>query len=180
MVKKAIKKRRKIMESIFERRSVRSYLEKAVEPEKIDKILRAGMQAPSARNQQPWEFLVIEDRETLMELSKVHPYAICLEKAPLAIIVLKNEEGLVIPEKANQDLSACTQNILLEAVHLELGAVWLGIAPTEERMEFIKDMFNLPKNISAFSIVSIGYPKREGANKFVDRYVSEKVHYGKY
>ncbi len=168
------------MENIFARRSVRTYLEKQVEPEKIDKMIRAGMQAPSARNQQPWEFIIIQDKENLARLSKVHPYAICLEKAPLGIVVLRNEEGLILPAKAPQDLAACTQNILLEAVELGLGAVWLGIAPDEDRVGFIKDMFDLPENISAFSVISIGYPKREGSNRFVDRYITEKVHFEKY
>ena len=168
------------MELIFNRRSVRSYLDRPVEKEKIDKMIRAAMQAPSAKNQQPWEFLVVEDKAMLEKISHVHPFAGCVADAPLAIVVLRNEEGLTMASKAPQDLGACTQNILLEAVSLELGAVWLGVYPDEDRLSFLKNAFNLPENISVFSVVSIGYPKREGANKFVDRYIEEKVHYETY
>lgn len=86
------------MESIFTRRSIRKYEEKAIEKEKIEKLLRAAMQAPSAGNQQPWEFLVVENKETLEKLSEISPYSTMLKEAPLAIIVLSNEEKMKFPE----------------------------------------------------------------------------------
>ncbi len=168
------------MNEIFNRRSIRKYKNEPVEKEKIDRLLRAAMQAPSARNQQPWEFIVIDDRETLVELSNVSPYAKMLETAPLAIVLLANEEIMTVPDKWQQDMGAANQNLLLEAVSLDLGAVWLGIAPDVDRVEFIKQLFNLPCNIKAFSIVSIGYPEEGQANKFTDRFNSSVVKYNKY
>ncbi len=168
------------MESIFTRRSIRKYEEKVVEKDKIEKLLRAAMQAPSAGNQQPWEFLVVENKETLGKLSEISPYATMLKEAPLAIIVLSNEEKMKFPEYWQQDLGAATQNILLEAVELGLGAVWLGVAPLKDREDFIRKIFNLPHNITPFNIIVLGYPKDPQINKFVDRYEENRVHFEKY
>lgn len=168
------------MESIFTRRSIRKYEEKVVEKDKIEKLLRAAMQAPSAGNQQPWEFLVVENKETLGKLSEISPYATMLKEAPLAIIVLSNEEKMKFPEYWQQDLGAATQNILLEAVELGLGAVWLGVAPLKDREDFIRKIFNLPHNIRPFNIIVLGYPKDPQINKFVDRYEENRVHFEKY
>ncbi len=169
-----------IMDVIFKRRSVRSYLDKPVEKEKIEKLLSAAMQAPSAKNQQPWEFLVLESKEVLDKLSNVHQFAGFLSKASAAIIILKNEEGLTVANKAEQDLGACVQNILLEATELELGTCWIGIYPDEDRITFIEEMFDMPSHVQPFAIVSIGYPKKEDAHRFTDRYNPDKVHYEKY
>lgn len=168
------------MENIFTRRSIRKYEEKVIEKQKIEKLLKAAMQAPSAGNQQPWEFLVIENKETLNKLSEISPYATMLKECPLAIIVLSNEEKMRFPEYWQQDLGAATQNILLEAVELGLGSVWLGVAPLKDREEFIKKIFNLPQNITPFNIIVLGYPKEPQINKFVDRYEENRVHFEKY
>ena len=106
------------MNAIYIRRSVRSYKEQIVEKEKIDKLLRAAMQAPSAGNQQPWEFIVVQNKNTLEKLSHLSPYAKPVARAPLALVLLANMEGLRFPENWEQDMSAATQNILLEAVEL--------------------------------------------------------------
>lgn len=168
------------MENIFIRRSIRKYQDKSIEKEKIEKLLRAAMQAPSAGNQQPWEFLVVEKKETLGKLSEISPYATMLKEAPLAIIVLSNEERMKFPEYWQQDLGATTQNILLEAMELGLGSVWLGVAPLKDREEFIKNIFNLPQNITPFNIIVLGYPKEPQVNKFVDRYEADRVHFEEY
>ncbi|MGM0508962.1 MAG: nitroreductase family protein [Fusobacteriota bacterium] len=167
------------MNVIFKRRSIRKYQDKPVEEGKIEKILRAAMEAPSAGNQQPWEFLVIKDKKKLKELSAFSPYAKMVEDAALAIVLLADEDKMKHPENWQQDMSAATQNVLLEAVDEDLGGVWLGVAPVDSRMDYIKDMFDLPDNIKPFAVVPIGYPKGEG-NKFVDRYDEDRVHYGKY
>ncbi len=168
------------MENIFIRRSIRKYTNDKVEIEKIEKMIKAGMQAPSAGNQQPWEFIVIREEKMLKKLSNVSEYANFLADAPLAIVMLINDDNLKFVECVEQDMGACAQNILLEAVHLGLGGVWLGVKPEEERMNFISDIFDLPNNIKPFSILSIGYPKDESANKFIDRYDSSRVNYEAY
>lgn len=165
------------MNAIFTRKSVRSFLEKKIEPEKVEKLLRAGMQAPSAWGQASWEFIVIEKRETLVELAKFSPYSGSLTKAPLGILVLGNLDKMKMPEYLQQDLSAATQNILLEAVELELGGVWYGTMPEEKYMNYIREMFELPENLVPFTVIGLGYPKRENANTFVDRFDESKVTY---
>ena len=168
------------MENIFVRRSIRKYKNIQIEKEKIEKLLHAAMQAPSAGNQQPWEFLILENKETLGKLSKISPYATMLKEAPLAIIVLSNTEKMRFPEYWQQDLGAATQNILLEAVELGLGSVWLGVAPLKEREDFIKEMFNLPNEVTPFNIIVLGYPSEGQENKFVDRYDEVRVHFEEY
>jgi nitroreductase len=168
------------MNAIFTRRSVRKYLKKAVEGEKIERLLKAAMQAPSAGNQQPWEFLVVCDEAMRYKLSEVSPYAGPVKEAPLAIVILGNEDGESVrfPEYLPQDLAAATENLLLEAVELGLGAVWLGVAPVEERMAAVRKLFVLPESVMPFAVVAVGYSEME--NVYVDRYQKRKVHYEKY
>lgn len=168
------------MNSIFTRRSVRKYSGREVEDEKLDRILRAAMQAPSAVNQQPWEFIVIKNKETLKKLADISIYATMLKEASAAVIILGNKDMMIVPEKASQDLSAATENLMLEAVELGLGTVWIGVDPDVDKIEFITKMFDVPENVKPYSLISIGYPADENANKFIDRYKAERVHYEKY
>ena len=115
------------MKEIFERRSIRKYTADPVSLEHEEKLLRAAMQAPSAGNEQPWEFIVVRDPETLKKMTEGHPYSTPLLGAPLGILVC----GDVNKQRFNpyaywvQDCSAAIQNLLLEAQHLGLGAVWM-------------------------------------------------------
>ncbi len=168
------------MDEIFTRRSVRSFSDKRIEDEKITKILKAAMQAPSAANQQPWEFLVIRDKIRLQELAGYNPYAGCLVDADAGIIVLGNEERMSYPGMWEQDLGAATQNLLLEAVSQGLGTVWLGTAPESDRMKYIQKMFNLGKHLLPYAVIAVGYPSNESANRFVDRFDESRIHYETY
>lgn len=167
------------MKIIDERRSVRSYEDRPVEPEKIEKLLRAAMQAPSAANQQPWEFIVVRERGTLDKLADLSPYSKMLTMAPLAFVLLGNREKMAWPQIWQQDLGAAAENLLLEAVELGLGAVWLGVAPLEDRMQFISELFGLKDTLYPFCVIPTGYPSGKG-NTFVDRYDQTKVHYEQY
>ena len=167
------------MNSIFTRRSVRTYKDKPVEKGKIEKLLKAAMQAPSAWNQQGWEFIVVENKDTLEKLSKTSQYAGMTANCAVAIVILANGSSMKVPEYWQQDLGAATQNLLIEATELDLGAVWLGVAPEKERVDYVKDLFNLSDNIVPYAIISVGYPEGAG-NRFVDRYDASKVHYEKY
>ena len=102
------------MNSIFHRISVRKYEDRPVEKEKIMEILKAGMQAPSACNQQPWEFFVVRDKEKIQKLSKVTPYTGCAAGAPVVIVPVYHTEGLVAPSFAQIDMAIAQQNIWLE------------------------------------------------------------------
>ncbi len=166
------------MENINKRRSIRTFTGEKVETEKIDKILRAGMQAPSAFNQQAWEFVVVTDEIVLEKVSNVSPKAKVAKDAGVAIVTLINRNNLKSELLVDQDLSACTQNMLLEAVAQGLGAFWIGIKPLDERMNIISKILDLPENIEPFSLIVVGYSDEE--NIFIDRYVQEKIHYNKY
>lgn len=165
------------MEEIIKRVSIREYLDKEIEKEKVEKLLLAGQVAPSARNQRPWEFIVCDDKELLNEISSRCKNHYMAKDAPLAIIVLGNKNKEKSPMYTYQDLSAATENILLEATHLGLGSVWLGVAPNEERMTNLKEIFNLTDDYFAFSIIVIGYPK----NKVIKerKYDDSLVHHNK-
>lgn len=169
---------------IFTRRSIRSFIkEKKVENEKIEILLRAAMQAPSASNKQPWEFIVVDDETILEKLSHISRHFLLPAKAPLVIIALGNRDKCYKGEYGNTlwfplDLSASIQNILLQSVEIGLGAVWIGAYPDEHKVEGIQKIFNLPHNLTPFAMVAVGYS--EESYKFVDRYDESKVHYNKY
>ncbi|WP_099468617.1 nitroreductase family protein [Konateibacter massiliensis] len=164
------------MSAIFTRTSVRSYEDKEVEAEKVEQLLRAAMAAPSAGNQQPWEFYVVTDKSKLEKLSKCSMYAGCAKDAPLAIVNCYRKE-IKMPEYAEIDLSASTQNLLLEATELGLGAVWLGIAPHKGRMEAVREILEIPEELEVFAVIPCGYPQKTAKQQ--DRYEEARIHYVK-
>lgn len=166
------------MSIIFNRRSIRRYEDKRVEDEKIERILRAAMQAPSAGNQQGWEFIVVRDKETLERLTEVSPYYKMIKDSDVTIIVLGNKKEMRWPQYWEQDLGAATQNLMLQAVEEGLGSVWLGVAPEEDRMNSMREIFDIPEGVEAYAAVPMGYPIDE--NKFIDRWAEKKVHFEKY
>lgn len=163
------------MNNIFKRVSIRNFQDKSVEDQKIETLLRAAMAAPSAGNQQPWEFYVVKDKNVLEQLSETSPYAGCARKAAFAIVTCYRTEGLVFKECAHIDMSACCENILLEAVDQGLGAVWLGVAPLKERMKAVSKILNVPKHLEVFAIIPCGYPAKEVEQQ--NRYDESRVHY---
>ena len=165
---------KKFINAIFNRVSVRQCEEKEVPNALIVKILRAAMAAPSAVNQQPWEFYVTTDKEIISKLAKVHPYATPAKNAPVVIIPCYRTENLNAPIMVQIDMALATENILLEVEELGLGAVMLGIAPDEERMKAVEKILNLPENFRAFTIIPIGYPKNKHPQE--DRYEPSKIH----
>ena len=126
------------MNQIFTRVSIRKYQDRPVEKEKTEAILRAAMQAPSAGNQQPWEFYVVTDKKKLTVLSQVHPYAGMTKNAPAAIVAVYRTDCRM-PEYAQIDLAIAMENLWLETDAQGLGGVWLGIAPKEERMKAVEE-----------------------------------------
>ena len=161
------------MDEIFHRTSIRKYLDKRVEDEKIKKMLRAAMAAPSAGNQQPWEFYVVKDKTILKKLSQTSPYAGCTAYAPLAFVACYRIH-CTMPEYAQIDMSASVENLLLEADSLGLGAVWLGIAPLEERMEAVRKVLDIPETLNAFAVIPCGYP--ETVHTQQDRFDIQRIH----
>ena len=162
------------MDSIYHRVSIRKYQDKPVEQEKIEAILRAAMQAPSAANQQPWEFYVVTDKKKLLELSQTSPYAGMTADAPAAIVSVYRKDCL-IPAYAEIDLSIAMENMWLETDVQGLGGVWLGIAPLEDRMLKVERVLGIPDTLRAFAIFPLGYPAEE--RKQQNRYDAGRIHY---
>ncbi|MGV8907181.1 MAG: nitroreductase family protein [Acetobacterium sp.] len=162
------------MSAIFERTSVRKYENREVESEKIELLLKAAMAAPSAANQQPWEFFVVKNKETLAALANSSPYGGCIKDAAMAIVPVYRKDIMLL-DFANIDMAACTQNILLEVTELGLGAVWIGIAPLEERMEDVRKVLNVPDHLQPYAIIPIGYPVEEAKQQ--DRFDEARVHF---
>jgi nitroreductase len=141
---------------ILARRSIRSYTSEEVRDEDLTRLLEAGMAAPSANNEKPWHFVVVKDRTTLGRLAEAHPYGKMLAGAGAAIAVCGDAE--TAPISWIQDCSAATENILIAAAALELGAVWLGCHPREERVNAIRGILGIPDSLGVLSLISIGHP----------------------
>ena len=157
---------------MFTRRSIRKYTDEPVTEAQIKTLLEAGMNAPSANNRQPWHFIVVDEREQLNAIMDAHPYAKMLAQAPLAIVVCGD---ITISERYwQQDCAAATENILLTARALELGSVWLGVFPNEERTAGISELFDLPETVRPLCVIAVGHPAEEKGR--VERYDEEKVH----
>lgn len=145
------------LEAILTRRSIRTYKQQPVPQELINKVLEAAMSAPSAGNEQPWHFVVIKERQLLDAIPKFHPYAHMLHGAPAAILVcgderLEKHKGCWV-----LDCSAATENLLLAAHALGLGAVWVGVHPAPEREGAFRDLLGIPEQVTPFSLVPLGY-----------------------
>lgn len=163
------------MDSIFHRISVRKYEDRPVEQEKIEKILAAGMQAPSATNQQPWEFYVVTNKEVLEKLGKSGPYSGPASKAPAAIVSVYRKNGLRVPEYAAIDLSIAMENIWLETDALGLGGVWIGTYPMHERMDAVREALHIPADLEVFALFPFGYPAESRPQE--NRIDQNRIHY---
>jgi nitroreductase len=145
-----------LIHTIFSRRSIRSYTSESVSKQHIKILLQAAMAAPSASNLQPWHFVVVVDRQTLNRLAQLHPFGKMLFEAPLCIAVCGDP---AISERYwVQDCSAATENLLVAAVALGLGAVWLGVYPRDERVTTIRTALGIPDSIVPLNLISIGHP----------------------
>lgn len=169
------------LETIFNRTSIRSYSDQKVEKDQIMTLLKAGMSAPSAVNKQPWEFIVIDDKDLMGKIGDEFKNAGMIKKASCAIIVCGDMNltlGGDVQEFWVQDCSAATENILLAAHSLGLGAVWCGVYPNKERAKTLKTILSLPENIVPLNIISIGVREKEQEPK--DKWKEEKIHWNKW
>ncbi len=164
------------LETILTRRSSRRFSGEPISDEMIHTLLDAAMSAPSACNQQPWHFIVVKDRFLLDKIAEVHPYARMCSQAPLAILPCADPElqTKIGQDYWIQDISAATQNILLAARALELGAVWCGVHPRKDKEKNMREIFQIPKNIIPFAVIAIGYTDVKQVS--ADRYKEDRVH----
>lgn len=166
------------IEAILTRRSIRKYKKKVVSEDFIKVILKCAMYAPSAYNQQLWEFIIINERKILDSIPEIHPNSKMLIDVNFSILVCGN-----LNERNNQsywiqDCSAATQNILLSTHSLGLGGIWLGIYPREDRILKLRKLLNLPEYLVPFSLIPIGFPDEIKGDP--DRLDFNKIHYNKW
>jgi len=162
------------IQAILTRRSIRRYTSAPVPSELVTALLRAGMQAPSAGNQQPWQFVVIADRATREAIPAFHPYADMLPEASVAILVCGDLRREHFRGYWVQDCSAAAQNILLAAHAAGLGAVWIGLYPQEERVAPMRKLLGLPEEVIPLALIPLGYPAEQPAP--ADRFDPSRVH----
>ena len=148
------------LDVIMTRTSVRAYRDCPVGADTLELLLRAAMAAPSAVNRQPWAFVVVDDRELLRKFSEALPFAKMAAEAPLAVVVcgdLSRNPG-ASGEWWVMDASAASENLLLAAHAMGLGAVWTGIYPREERVRAVREILGLPAHVVPLNLVPVGYP----------------------
>ena len=166
------------IEDIMTRTSVRSYSDKEVESEQIDTLLRAAMAAPTAGNKQPWRFVVINERAILDTIGDNFGTMTMAKQASVAVVMCGDVTATFDGEGQGywiQDVSAASENLLLAAHAMGLGAVWCGIYPMSERVQQFSKMLNLPENILPMACICIGYPSGETTPK--DKWKPEYIHY---
>jgi len=164
-----------VLEAIFTRRSIRRFTGQPVAEEDLKTILRAGFQAPSAHNYQPWGFVIVRDKNTIESIAQFHPYAKMLPQAGCGIVVCGDKEKQEMTGFLVADCSAAIQNMLLAAHGLGLGAVWCGLYPVSELTKATAKILSLPSSIVPVGMVVVGHKNEQ--KKPVDRYDESKVHF---
>lgn len=165
------------MQAILTRRSIRKYTSQRVSDEMVTELLKAAMSAPTAGNQ-PWHFVVIRDRGTLDAITNFHPHAEMLKQASVAISISGDPTVEILKGRWLLDCAAATENILIAANALGLGACWVGIYPVEERIKGLRELLGMPDHVVPLSMVSLGHPAEKKAPPA--RFKTERIHYDKW
>lgn len=166
------------MQAILSRRSIRKYTSQVVPDAMVEELLKAAMSAPSAGNEQPWHFIVTRERETLDKIPQFHPYSKMLAQASLAILICGDLQAEVHKGMWVQDCSAATQNLLIAAHALGLGAVWLGVYPHEDRVIKFHELLAIPEHVIPLALISIGFPAEEKSP--ANRYDPSRIHHNRW
>ena len=167
-------------ENIMTRVSVRRFSDTPVTDAQLTAILHAAMSAPSGVNKQPWEFIVVDNRELLDRLAQSLPYAKMTAQAPVAIVVCGNRDHMLDGVDNNlweQDCSAASENILLAAHALGLGGVWTCLYPHDDRIAATRSILNIPDNLVPFNLIPVGHPLADHAP--MNKWHPEKVHFNR-
>ena len=170
-----------IIENIMTRTSIRQYTDQTISADTIETLLRAGMAAPTAVNKQPWHFVAITSKDIMKDLARTNPNAQMLEQAPLTIVVCGDMQKALEGEGRQlwiQDCSAATENILLAAHALGLGAVWTALYPRDDRAKGAIEVLKLPEYIVPLCAIIIGYPAELPEPK--DKWKPENVSYNEF
>lgn len=165
------------MNSIYNRRSIRKYEDKNIPKSKLEQLVKAGMQAPSAHNKKPYEFIIVTEKELLNKLSETGLYCHMLKYAAAAIVVMSKADEQETPYW-QADCGAVVENILLEATELGIGSCWIGEYPNIEKSQKVKEILLIPEDYQVFATISLGYAQEKKSPN--DNYYKEKVHYEKF
>ncbi len=162
------------MKEIYKRRSIRKYIDKEISDEDIKTILKAGMNAPTARNLKPYEFIVVKDKDLLQKISEMKKNSYFAKDSNVTIVLLARE----LSDYWQQDLGAVSQNMLLEATHLGIGSCWVGVVPNNEYENYMRNLLDIPEDVRVFSLITLGYPGEERCEN--DNFFEERIRYEKY
>lgn len=157
-----------VLDAISTRTSIRAYQDRPVGADTVELLLRAAMSAPSARNRQPWAFIVVDDKDMLRQLADSLPYAQSAAAAPMAVVVcgvLTESQGATNAGWWVQDAAAASENLLLAAHAVGLGAVWTGVYSYEDRVRAVRNVLGLPRHVVPLNVIPIGYPAENPAPK---------------
>lgn len=159
--------------AILTRRSIRKYTQEDVSEQTVNDLLKAAMSAPTAADE-PWHFVLIRDRNLMTRVTDFHPHAHMLEQAQVAVAICGDTTSGSLPGRWPLDCAAATENILIAANALGLGACWVGIYPVEERIRGLRDLLGIPEHVVPLSMVALGYPAEE--KKPAARFRPERIH----
>lgn len=169
------------IKNIMTRVSVREFTGEKISDEQIDTLMRAAMSAPSAINKQPWAFIVVTDEDKIAELGKALPYSRCSNHPAVAIIPCGDLSKAIEGEMAGfwiNDVSAATENLLLAAHAMGLGAVWTGLHPDMNRARMVQELLGLPEHVIPLCVVPVGVPAEHPEVK--DKYRPDNIHYNQW
>lgn len=166
------------MDAIFHRRSIRKFKDKKISKDIIEEILKAAMYAPSAMNQQAWQFIIIDDTKLLLEIPNIHPYADMCKTAAAAILVCADTSKEKAKDMWVMDCSAAIQNLMLAAFDKGIGSVWVGVYFRKDHVDAFTKFLKLPKHIIPISLIPIGYPDEDV--KKVERFKNDRIHYNSF
>lgn len=167
------------MNSMMRRRSYRRFLDRPVEREKIESIMRAAMQSPTGRNAQGWEFLIVTGEDMRVRVSEMSDVTVSAKNAPVLIIPMSNMQKAVGDKLLwSCDMGAVCQTILLQIEEEGLGGCWLSCWPYEHKVKYLQELFSLPEHMVPYAVISCGYKAEQKG--FDNRYDPEKVHWERY
>lgn len=164
-----------VLDTIKKRRSIRKYTDEAVTDNQIRQLLEAAMAAPSGSNIQPWEFVVVKDPDLKRQLAQTHTWSQMVADAAVVFVVCGDERA---SHHWVEDTSAATENLLLAATALDLGAVWVAIYPTADREVPVRRVLGIPEEIRVLCLIPVGHPAESKPPR--TKYRENKVHYEKW
>ncbi|MDQ7841469.1 MAG: nitroreductase family protein [bacterium] len=161
-----------VPELILKRRSIRAYTDAPVTEDQVRALLQAAMAAPSANDVRPWAFIVVRDPERRRALAQTHRWASMCDGSPVVIVVLGDPAA---SDHWVEDCSAATENLLLAAVGLGLGTVWVAVYPREQREAYVRDELGIPDRLRVLCVVPVGHPAETKPPR--TRYDESRVHH---